>query len=140
MEIVIKKKANDGLFRIPVYKIPEELANSLPNMEGLKPTLKDIKIWHDSLGHPGKTMMCKLIEEGRIPKFCYSDVRELISRCSACNLAKARAIPVPKRSRNQVSKTMERIHCDAVTGLPPTVSGKTGFSLIVDEYTKYIDI
>ncbi len=35
---------------------------------------------------------------------------------------------------------MQRIHCDAVTGLPLTMSGKTGFSLIVDEYSKFVDV
>ena len=35
---------------------------------------------------------------------------------------------------------MERIHCDAVTGLNPTIGGKTGFSLIVDEHLKFINV
>jgi hypothetical protein len=55
-------------------------------------------------------------------------------------MAKVRALLVLQESGNQVEKPMQRIHCNAVTGLPPTMSGKTGFSLIVDEYSKFVDV
>ena len=64
----------------------------------------------------------------------------MTGKCKACNMAKARALPVPQESKNRVEKPMQWIHCDAVTRLPLTMSGKTGFSLIVDEYSKCVDV
>ena len=99
-------------------------------------TSENIRIWHNALGHPGTNMMNSLSKLGKIPKFSKTDIASVVSHCDACNMAKARAGPIPDKSTNKATKMMERIHCDAVTGLPPTMGGKTGFSLIVDEHVQ----
>ncbi len=119
---------------------------SSPNMEnnvmamGAQSTSENIQIWHNALGHPGANMMDKLSRSGKIPSFQRADIAETTSKCRACNMAKARALPVLQESGNQAEKPMQRIHCNVVTRLPLTMSGKTGFSLIVDEYSKFVDV
>src|SRR6185312_17462970 len=150
--MVIMKEVNKNLFQIPVF-LPisqngDDISNHayLPNMEGtpkimsMKMMLENIRIWHNALGHPGATLMKKLTKNGKIPRFRHSDIEEVINLCTSCNMAKARAQPIPLETENRASKMMQHIHCDAVTGLTPTVSGKTGFSLIVDEHSKFIDV
>ena len=149
INITITKSVVDTLFRIPILEGNSQNegseANS-PNMEGTlkmmgaKTTSENIRIWHNALGHPGKAVMRALAEKGKIPKFRTKDIDDVITQCTACNMAKARALPVPEESENRATKVMERIHCDAVTGLPPSSGGKTGFSLIVDEFSKFIDV
>ena len=51
-----------------------------------------------------------------------------------------KANPVPGETLSSAPYPCHSIHCDEVTGLPPTPSGFTGFSLIVDWKTKFIDI
>ena len=155
----VMKKEQEQLFRLPLTSDRSEKQKSdesddktdknsdIPNSDknGLiapvtKSMSKDILKWHNSLGHPGIYMMMSLSKNGRIPEFSKSDIADVISRCIACNMAKARALPVPEMSENRATKVMERIHCDAVTGLPSTMSGKTGFSLIVDEFSRFVDV
>ena len=148
VDINIIRPEGDTLFRIPILEGHSRNQGSgpLPNMEGTtkvmgaKTTSEYVRIWHNALGHPGRSVMCNLSGKGKIPKFRMKDIDDVISRCAACNLAKARALPVPEESKNRATKVMERIHCDAVTGLPPTAGGKTGFLLIVDEFSKFIDV
>src|SRR6185312_4170432 len=156
--IEVMKKANENLFRLPLTsRISQKKSDKsntkygkcpkLPNLGNndamvmhTKSTSETIQMWHNSLGHPGTNMMTSLSMNRRIPKFSKSDIAYVISRCEHCNMAKARAWPAPEISENWVSKVMEQIHCDAVTKLPATASGKMGFSLIVDEYSKFIDV
>ena len=156
--IEVMKKVGENLFRLPLTSIhsqktsePPDTINDkysvLPNMEDngavamfAKSTSENIRAWHNSLGHPGINMMTSLSMGGKIPKFSKADIADVISRCECCNMAKARAWPAPENTGNRATKVMERIHCDAVTKLPATASGKTGFSLIVDEYSKFIDV
>ena len=105
-----------------------------------KTTSENIRTWHYSLRHPGIGMMTSLSKNGKIPEFNQADIVEVIMKCPFCNIAKARASLVPDKSENWATKIMERIHCDAVTKLLATFGGKTGFSLIVDEYLKFIDV
>jgi hypothetical protein len=80
------------------------------------------------------------MSKGKIPRFRYSDVNRVISSCEACNLAKARAKKTPEKATNPATKPLERIHCDAVMIKHNTAGGKQGFSLIVDEFTKLVDV
>ncbi len=118
----------------------------LPNIErcavamDTRTTSENIRIWHNTLEHPGMNMMNSLSKLGKILKFSKMNIASVVSHCDACNMAKARAGPIPDKSTNKATKMMERIHCDAVTRLPPTMGGKTGFSLIVDEHLKFIDV
>ena len=107
---------------------------------GVKIISEYVWIWHNTLGHPGRSVMCNLAGKGKIPKFWTKDIDDVILQCPACNLAKARALPMPEEIKNGATKVMEWIHCDGITGLPPTVGGKTGFLLIVDEFSKFIDV
>ena len=155
----VLKKAQENLFRLPLtsgnsQKRPDDAddvdgnkSDRLPKKENnsivaffSKTTSENIRAWHYSLGHPGIGMMTSLSNNGKIPKFNRSDIAEVVTKCPYCNVAKARALPVPDQSENRVTKIMERIHCDAVTKLPATFGRKMGFSLIVDEFSKFIDV
>jgi len=149
----VMKKAHEQLFKLPLmstnsqknsrkYDNRKDMDYKLPNMvkDGFivsvtKLTSENIQRWHNSLGHPGINVMATLSKNGKIPDFRKSDIADVISRCVACNMAKARALPAPEISANRATKVMEQIHCDAVTGLPATMNGKTGFSLIVNEFS-----
>ena len=77
---------------------------------------------------------------GSIPKFQYSDVNRVISNCEACNLAKACTKKTPAKTDHPATSPLERIHCDAVMIKHRTEGGKQGFSMIVNEFTKFIDV
>ena len=64
----------------------------------------------------------------------------MISNCEACNLAKARAKKTPAKTDHPATSPFERIHCDAVMIKHHTEDRKQGFSMIVDEFTKFIDV
>ena len=68
---------------------------------------ENIRIWHNSLGHPGTNMMMSLSMDGKIPKFSKADIADVISKCECCNMAKARAWPAPDISENPATKVME---------------------------------
>ena len=154
----VMKKASEQLFRLPLTSSHSQKKSDntdvkkgnnpvFPNMvkdSFIAPLTKsmseNIQKWHNALGHPGMNMMTSLSKNGRIPEFTKSDIADVIGRCPACNMAKARALPPPQESGSKVTKVLERIHCDTVTSLPATMGGKTGFSLIVDEFSKFVDI
>ena len=77
---------------------------------------------------------------GSILRFRYSDVNYVISNCEACNLAKAHTKKTPARTDHLATSPFERIYCNAVMIKHRTEGGKQGFSMIVDEFTKFIDV
>jgi hypothetical protein len=49
-----------------------------------KTTPENIQTEHNSLGHPGKSVMCELTRKGKIPNFQTIDIDDVISLCSTC--------------------------------------------------------
>ena len=109
------KRARDQLFCLPITKHLSEkekilsvlVMNSIPpNMEkpeeetNLVKTSNDIQKWHNSFGHLGINMMNSLSKLGKILEFTKSEITEVIKKCRACNMAKARALPVLTESTN----------------------------------------
>ena len=146
--VTVRKSEGINLYRLHVLPGSNENRSllDLPNKEGdmsaneFHAISEKIQIWHDSLGHPGQKTFINLMALGKIPKFRHADVNCIISECDACNQAKARAHPTPKESEHTASEPLEQIHCDAVMINHQTVGGKKGFSLIVDEFTKFVDV
>ena len=139
--VTVPKAMGENLYRLHVFPIDgtnavhtDLLAFGLHTME------ERIQIWHNAIGHPGKKNFIRLMSKGKIPRFRYSDVNRVISNCEACNLAKARAKKTPERTEHPATEPLERIHCDAVMIKHKTMGGSQGFSLIVDEFTKYVDV
>ena len=64
----------------------------------------------------------------------------MIKDCKSCRQAKAQANPVPKISNYPAEKVRQQIHCDVVMVSTPTIGKRNGYSMIVDEFTKEVDI
>ena len=147
--ITIRKSPGENLYRLSVLSEASDNRVHLNDpsfsvMEqsafGFRSTSEQIRIWHDSLGHIGQKTFIRLMKSGKTPNFRMNEIKRVISECDACSRAKARAHPVPKSSDYTATEPFERIHCDAVMITHPTIGGKKGFSLIVDEFTKLVDV
>ena len=64
----------------------------------------------------------------------------MIKDCKSCRQAKAQANPVPKISNYPVKKVRQQIHCDAVMVSTPMIGKRNGYSMIMDKFTKEVDI
>ena len=88
VDINIVKSKEDTLFKIPILEGASRKEGSeakMPDMDGTinvmetKTTSENIRIWHNALGHPGKSVMHVLVEKGKIPKFRTKDIDDIIS-------------------------------------------------------------
>ena len=155
MSITVRRNADENLYRFQLLDAGvrinlahkdlahKELACSDPPKEEIDANLaisEQIMIHHCALGHPGRRTMIRLSKAGVIPPFRPTDVKRVIGTCESCHLAKARAGYTPKKSNHPATRPLERIHCDAVMIKHQTIGGKTGFSLIVDEFTQLVDV
>ena len=137
---------NDTLYRIEIVGDDVQSSNTdsaIANVSIGHEDSKDVRLgirWHQSLGHLGSNIMNKLVSRGLIPRIPSRIVDTVCNSCAHCKLMKAKANPVPKEATSPLPGIMKAIHCDEVTGLPSTPSGYTGFSLIVDRRSKFIDI
>ena len=95
---------------------------------------------HESYRHIGQKSFIKLMKRENMQNFKISDVKRIIKDCESCRRAKAQANPVPQTSNNPATRVRQRIHCDAVMLSTPTIGGRTGYSLIVDEFAKEVEV
>ena len=69
-----------------------------------------------------------------------SDIKRVIKDCESCRQAKAQANPVPKISNYPAKKVRQQIHCDTVMVSTPTIGKRNGYLMIMDKFTKEVDI
>jgi transposase InsO family protein len=112
----------------------------------LSPTLKhDCKLrqlWHERLGHPGKTVSERLTRE----QLCTGIPVSLIpcakcdTHCDSCIRGKQSKPPFPDSSRRP-TRILHRIHADTVGEVPTAgTGGERYFLTVVEEYSGYVDI
>ena len=134
---------NDGLNISKMEEIPNlEIPDISRPIDDLKAsdTVRDILKSHLIFGHIGARALNALMKAKIVTSHRASLVNQVVANCASCRLNKMKANPVPGETMSSAPYPCHSIHCDEVTGLPATPSGFTGFSLIVNRKTKFIDI
>ncbi len=108
----------------------------------LKHDCKLRKLWHERLGHPGKTVseritredVCRGVPVSLIP--CES----CDTHCDSCVRGKQSKPPFPDSSRRP-TQVLHRIHADTVGEVPTAgTGGERYFLTVVEEYSGYVDV
>ncbi len=100
------------------------------------------QLWHERLGHPGKTVSERLSRE----QLCVGIPVSLIpcalcdTHCDSCVRGKQNKPPFPDSSRRP-TRVLHRIHADTVGELPTAgTGGERYFLTVVEEYSGYVEI
>lgn len=108
----------------------------------LKHDCKLRQLWHERLGHPGKTVSERITRED----VCTGIPVSLIpcascdSHCDSCVRGKQSKPPFPDSSRRP-TRVLHRIHADTVGEVPTAgTGGERYFLTVVEEYSSYIDV
>ena len=115
--VTVRKSPLENLYKLQVLDAKSDMKGlnlAQENINRFETVPEKILIWHNALGHPGHSAMIRLSDGEKIPKFRPRDIQRALKGCNACNISKTRAHTTPKQSENPATKTLERIHCDAV--------------------------
>jgi len=123
-----------------------QLCLKTTTVDHLSPKLKhDCKLrqlWHERLGHPGKTVSERISKEN----VCTGIPVSLIpcamcdTHCDSCIRGKQSKPPFPDSSRRP-TRVLHRIHADTVGEVPTAgTGGERYFLTVVEEYSGYVDI
>ena len=124
-------------------KLPDE---GIPDVSHPIDDLKASNAVHNILrshlifGHIGSRALNALMKAKVVTLHRASLMNQVIANCASCRLNKIKANPIPGEKLHSAPHPCHSIHCDEVTGLPPSPNGYTGFSLIVDRLTKFVDV
>ncbi|GJV23042.1 disease resistance CC-NBS-LRR class family protein [Tanacetum coccineum] len=96
-------------------------------------------LWHDRLGHPGSTMMKRIIENAhghpvkdqKFPKI------DKVPLCTSCSLGKLIARPSPFKVENESSMFLERIQGDICGPIHPPCGPFRYFMVLIDASSKW---
>ena len=100
----------------------------------------DILRSHLIFRHIGSRALNALMKAKVVTPHRASLVNQVIANCASCRLNKIKANLIPGEKLHSALHPCHSIHCDEVTGLPPSPNGYTGFSLIVDRLTKFVNV
>jgi hypothetical protein len=97
---------------------------------------------HINLGHADKKPIWNAIRKKKInaPGLTNSLIKKVIKKCLVCQMSKAYAKPVPKTASQKATKVGQRTHGDYSGKHKRTVHGENGFSLYIDEFSRWLDI
>ncbi|KAL0293473.1 UNVERIFIED_CONTAM: Copia protein [Sesamum radiatum] len=95
-------------------------------------------LWHDRLGHPGKTMMYRIIENSNGHPL--KDLKFLVKGdfiCSACSLGKLITKPSMKKVNLESLMFLERIQGDICGPITPSCGPFKYFMVLIDASTRW---
>lgn len=100
------------------------------------------KLWHDRLGHPGKTASERLDREALCRGIPVSLIpcSQCDTHCDSCVRGKQARPPFPE-SNSSPTRILHRIHADTVGELPTSgMGGERYFLTVVDEFSSYCEV
>ena len=100
------------------------------------------RLWHERLGHPGKTASERLDREGLCTGIPVSllPCTQCDTHCDSCVRGKQSKPPFPESS-NKPDRILHRIHADTVGELPVSgMGGERYFLTVVDECSGYCEV
>ena len=95
--------------------------------------------WHTRLGHPGLERQRAILKSSDKPCDESPEALRLINQCRACQLAKSKRQPHPKKQSPRASLPLERVHVDIVGPLSiPSHDGSTYVAAFTDDYSRHV--
>ncbi|KAI3754347.1 hypothetical protein L1987_54129 [Smallanthus sonchifolius] len=96
-------------------------------------------LWHDRLGHPGSTMMKRIIENthGHPLKDQKIPQTDKIHQCSSCSLGKLITRPSPLKVENESPMFLERIQGDICGPIHPPCGPFRYFMVLIDASSRW---
>ena len=96
-------------------------------------------LWHDRLGHPGSTMMKRIVEntyghplkDQKFPKF------DKVPLCTSCSLGKLITRPSPLKVENESPMFLERIQGDICGPIHPPCGPFRYFMVLIDASSRW---
>ena len=99
----------------------------------IKRNPEDVTLWHDRLGHPGTTMMRKIIESSHGHSIKTQDIYQSNKMtCDACALGKLIIRPSPTKVDKESPKFLERIQGDICGPIHPPCGPFYYFMVLID--------
>ena len=95
-------------------------------------------VWHDRLGHPGSTMMRKIIEKSCGHKLKRQQILQSSDfSCAACSQGKLIVRPSPVKINSESITFLERIQGDICGPIHPPCGPFKYFMVMIDASTKW---
>ena len=96
-------------------------------------------LWHERLGHPGQSMLHKIIKNCRgIP----NNIKHIpkANPCMACSKGKLIIQPAISKTQLQIPKFLERIHADICGPIDPPTGPFCYFMVMIDASSKWTNM
>ncbi|KAG7543548.1 Ribonuclease H-like superfamily [Arabidopsis thaliana x Arabidopsis arenosa] len=103
----------------------------------LKARFQDYTIWHNRLGHPGTTMMRKLIQSSQGHTLRENRVFPQHLTCTACSQGKLITRPSPVKVSKETLHFLERIQGDICGPIHPPSGTFRYFMVLIDASTRW---
>ena len=96
-------------------------------------------LWHDRLGHPGSTMLRRIIENthGHPLKYQKIPQSDKISMCTSCSLGKLITRPSPVKVEKESPAFLERIQGDICGPIHPACGPFRYFMVLIDASSRW---
>ncbi|CAM8902104.1 unnamed protein product [Rhodiola kirilowii] len=106
------------------------------NMVVIKPSA--LTTWHDQLGHPGSTMMRRILENSQGHPLKDQKIPQgNVFPCKACSLGKLIIRPSPGKVEAESPMFLERIQGDICWPIHPPCGPFRYFLVLIDAYSKW---
>ena len=101
-----------------------------------------INLWHDRLGHPGSTMMKRIIENTHGHPLKDQKIHKVdkMSPCTSCSLGKLITRPSPLKVDKETPMFIERIQGDICGPIHPSCGPFRYFMVLIDTSSRWFDI
>ncbi|KAG7568080.1 GAG-pre-integrase domain [Arabidopsis thaliana x Arabidopsis arenosa] len=111
--------------------------NMIEANNALKARFQDYTIWHDRLGHPGTTMMRKLIQSSQGHTLRENRVFPQHLTCTACSQGKLITRPSSVKVSKETLHFLERIQGDICGPIHPPSGTFRYFMVLIDASTRW---
>ena len=103
----------------------------------LKEDPKTLTLWHDRLGHPGSTLMRKIIESTHGHPLKGLKVENIDRPCETCSLGKLITRHSPSKLQTESPAFLERIQGDICGSIHPPSGPFRYFMVLIDASSKW---
>ncbi|XP_056844750.1 retrovirus-related Pol polyprotein from transposon TNT 1-94 isoform X2 [Raphanus sativus] len=139
---ITSEKSGKNLVLEKFPKLPSGLhqtyINAIESNLVVKRNPEDITLWHDRLGHPGTTMMRKIIESSHGHSMKTQDLYQSNKMtCAACALGKLIIRPSPTKIDKESPKFLERIQGDICGPIHPPCGPFYYFMVLIDASSRW---